>query len=251
GDHNTLNQWKDNVTSVVDPDAWKAIAHNAQQTASTDALSQSIKSLQYTVQSLGTNLDQSLEQTLGNTGERMVNTLMRNGISEEEANQFLRDNPQLVAVGAQLQTVRDAIDNPQAFALEQQGEQLYKEVEARLTQQLINKFNPDGQEYTVIGGAPQSTPVEPVGMALGGGQLAINQSRETSRATAGLAEIAISGAGGGGLKALIMMPVSQGVDAVANAVAGEQIQNATDWVTNHVARVVTREADGNDELAEL
>src|SRR5690606_34898925 len=53
GDENTLNQWKDNVTSVADPDAWKSIAHNAQQTASTDALSQSIKSLQYTVQSLG------------------------------------------------------------------------------------------------------------------------------------------------------------------------------------------------------
>src|SRR5690606_1267031 len=150
-----------------------------------------------------------------------------------------------------LQTVRDAIDNPQAFALEQQGEQLHKEVEARLTQQLINQFNPDGQEYTVIGVAPQSTPVETVGMALGDGQLYINQLRETNPTTARLAEIAISGALGGGVKSLIMIPVSQGLDAVVNEVAGEHIQNATDYVTNHVGKVITRDDESYDEFAEL
>src|SRR5690606_598501 len=101
------------------------------------------------------------------------------------------------------------------------------------------------------GVAPQSTPVETVGMALGDGQLYINQLRETNPTTARLAEIAISGALGGGVKSLIMIPVSQGLDAVVNEVAGEHIQNATDYVTNHVGKVITRDDESYDEFAEL
>src|SRR5690606_20582819 len=112
-------------------------------------------------------------------------------------------------------------------------------------------YNETHTDVKVIGTARPSTPAETAVIALGDGQLYINQLRETNPTTARLAEIAISGALGGGVKSLIMIPVSQGLDAVVNEVAGEHIQNATDYVTNHVGKVITRDDESYDEFAEL
>src|SRR5690606_42164464 len=55
----------------------------------------------------------------------------------------------------------------------------------------------------------------------------------------------------GAVKSRVMIPVSKGLDAVVNEVAGEHIQNATDYVTNHVGKVITRDDESYDEFAEL
>ena len=233
-----LEQWKTNVTNVASKDAWQEVISNGSTVLERSVL---------LAQTLGSNLDGSLAQQLGEAGETAIEVAMvQHGMSAEEANAYLQENPEVVNVIAQLNMVRQAMENPDGFTAEQLAEQV-AQIGATTMQQLSNsQADEQGMLYYVVNGVKTKlTPLQAATVAVGNAQRYLDELAATNPTALMAAEVMIAGATGGPVKTALMIALNKGVEAAV----GEHVASLMDKVNNHVGHVISAANENADEFA--
>ncbi|WP_347332729.1 hemagglutinin repeat-containing protein [Marinimicrobium locisalis] len=223
GEDNTAYKWASNIGSVADPDSYKDIVNNG---------SEVIVRTQRVVDSLGHNLDQSLEGQLAQSGEQAINALMRAGLSEAQSNQFLKEHPETIAVITELQAVRGAMESGSVDS----GAVAEKASDNA-------QFENGVWTATITEGRPQ-TQTEAAVQVLGSAQQYMDKLLLENPTAARFTEIAISGAMGGPVKAAVTIPINEAL----NQTVGEHIAQAMDAVTDVAGSHVTSDDETVDQF---
>lgn len=233
-----LEQWQTNVTNVASKDAWQEVISNGSTVLERSVL---------LAKTLGTNLDGSLAQQVGEAGETAIEVAMvQHGMSAEEANAYLQENPEVVNVIAQLNMVRKAMENPDGFKAEQLAEQV-AQIGATTMQQLSNnRADEQGVLYYDVNGVKTKlTPLQAATVAVGNAQRYLDELAATNPTALMAAEVMIAGATGGPVKKALMIALNKGVEAAV----GEHVASVMDKVNNHVGHVISAVNENADEFA--
>jgi filamentous hemagglutinin len=234
-----LEQWQTNVTNVASKDAWQEVISNGSTVLERSVL---------LAKTLGTNLDGSLAQQLGQAGENAIEVAMvQLGMSEAEANAYLLDNPQVVNVIAQLNMVRQAMENPDGFTAEQLAEQS-AQIGASTFQKISNdQADAMGTERYLVNGVKMSlTPVQAAAVALGEAQRYMDELAQSNPQAARAAELLIAAATGGPVKGALSLAADKAIEAMA----GDKIAQVMDKAANQLGHVISDANANADEFAQ-
>jgi hypothetical protein len=209
---------------------------------------------------VGQNLDPAFAAQLGDAGERAVNALMVAGkLSEAEANQFLRDNPEVVEVlalvneDAQL-AAEIGFDTPPPLTTQSASSDAGSDnpqplPESANTDESNASAKPSSDDdypvYEVVVTAEQLSVVENVGVTLGKGQRVMDDLAEENPTAALLVGVAIAGALGGPVKGAVAVLADQAVQAAA----GEEIEAFEEALTNEMGTAITRPNESTEEFS--
>jgi hypothetical protein len=219
----SIDRQQGNVDLTIDDNLVKTVK------AGIDLAGQAVEYLGNQVEAMGADLTPEMQANLAQSGEQAIDALIKEGLSAEEANQFLRDHPQVMITIAGLQVTREALEGKGASSTSDAVPEGGHDSDGQLTIR-INCKAPTVLYNGVC--------------ALGEGQRYLDDLYETNPTAAQMATIAISAATGGPVKAII----SEGLNQTVNAIAGDAIGDTMNAVTAYGGTAITDKSENVDEF---